>query len=563
MTAVGGGSAGGRSGEAARLQLSARQKTLTLIACIMGSTVVTVDTTVVNVALPAIEAELGGGLAGQQWTANAYLLTLSSLILVGGSFGDLFGERRVFLAGVAGFGVTSVLCAVAPTIEVLIAARALQGVSGALLTPTALAVIVATFPGPERGRAVGQWTAWGGIGMILGPVVGGQLIDTGSWRLVFAINVPLVLVTLALVVYAIPRAADRPVGARIDVLGAGLCALGLAGATFALIQQPVLGWSHPGIVGPLVGGAAVFLLFLVYESRARHPMLPLGLFRRRNFAVGNLETFVMYGGLSMLFFFLTLFLQQVAGWSALAAGSAALPVTAVMFLLSARFGALADRLGPRLFMGGGPLVIALGFAALIRLDADVGYVRELLPAMLVFGVGLSMTVAPLTSTVLAGADAHNAGIASAVNNAIARVAGLLATAALGALVAAQFGTALDQRLAGRSLSAAAREAVQESRARPLARVDPRSLPPAERRVVAEAVEDASIGAFRMAMGVGALLVALGGVLGAIGIRDPRRRAVSARDCAGGQLAGVPKEAAGCEPPGDALPTLSLPVRESG
>jgi EmrB/QacA subfamily drug resistance transporter len=505
---------------------------------------VTVDATVVNVALPAIERELGGGLAGQQWTANAYLLTLGSLILVGGSLGDLLGKRRVFLAGVAGFGVTSVLCAVAESIEVLVLARALQGVSGALLTPSALAVIVATFPLEERGRAVGQWTAWGGIGTILGPVIGGQLVDSGSWRLVFALNVPLVLVTLALILVAIPRTADRRGDARIDFVGAVLGAVGLAGATFALIQQPMLGWSDPAIWGPLAGGVAVFALFLLYEARAPHAMLPLGLFRERNFAVGNLETFSMYAGLSILFFFLTIFLQQVAGYSALEAGAAALPVTLVMFALSSRFGALADRYGPRLFMGAGPLVAAAGFALLVRLDTHVDYLTDLLPALLVFSVGLSMTVAPLTSTVLAAADERNAGIASAVNNAIARVAGLLGTTAVGAVVAAQFGAVLDDRLAGRPLSSAANAAVEEARSRPLARVDLSGMPSGERRVVAEAVEQGSTSALRVTMAVGAALVALGGVLGAIGIQDPRRR-VSARECAGGQLSGAPRDAAGC------------------
>jgi EmrB/QacA subfamily drug resistance transporter len=544
VSVAGTGSAGGQAAPAPRAAASARQKRLTLVACIMGTTVVTVDATVVNVALPAIENELGGGLAGQQWTANAYLLALSSLILIGGSLGDLLGVRRVFIAGVVGFGITSVICALAPTIEVLVLARGLQGVAGALLTPSALAVIVATFPTPERGKAVGQWTAWGGIGTILGPVVGGQLIDAGSWRLVFAINVPLVALTVGLILVAMPRLAHRRSDARIDWIGAGLCALGLAGMTFGLIQQPVLGWRHPGIWGPLAGGLAVFVLFVAYESRARHPMLPLGLFRRRNFAVANLETLAMYAGLSLLFFFLTLYLQQVAGYSALAAGSAALPVTLVMFALSSRFGALADRLGPRLFMGAGPLVAAVGFALLIRLDSEVDYLTDLLPALLLFSVGLAMTVAPLTSTVLADADEANAGIASAVNNAVARVAGLMGTAALGAVVATQFGAVLDERLAGRPLGAEARAAAAESRTRPLAPVGLSRVPREEGEVVARAVDAASVSAFRVAMATGALLVALGGVLGAIGIRDPRRT-VSARECPGGQLSGAPRAAASC------------------
>src|SRR3954468_19902890 len=263
-----------------RSSMTRQRKRLVLIACILGTAVVTVDSTVVNVALPAISDDLGGGLAGQQWTSNAYLVTLGSLLLIGGSLGDVFGERRVFALGVAGFGVTSVLCAVAPTIELLVAGRALQGVAGALLTPAALAVIVATFPEDERGRAVGAWTAWGGIGTVLGPVIGGQLVDTASWRWIFAINIPLVLGTLALVVRSLPPDAPRRADARIDYIGAPLCALGLAGITYGLIEQPLRGFGSPLVYGSLIVGAALFGSFIVYESRADHPMLPLALFRR-------------------------------------------------------------------------------------------------------------------------------------------------------------------------------------------------------------------------------------------------------------------------------------------
>ena len=255
----------------------------------------------------------------------------------------------------------------------------------------------------------------------------------------------------------------------MDVVGAALCALGLGGPTFALIQQPLYGWSDPMVLVPLVGGVATFAAFLAYEARAPAPMLPLGLFRRRNFAVGNVETFSMYAGLSLLFFFLVLFLQQVAGYTALEAGTASIPVTVVMFLLSSRFGALADRMGPRIFMGAGPLIAAAGFALLLRLDREVSYLVDLLPALLLFALGLSMTVAPLTSSVLSGADERNAGLASGVNNAIARVAGLFGVSAVGALVAWQFGVTLDERLAGREMSPAGRTAVAEARRQPLAR----------------------------------------------------------------------------------------------
>src|SRR4051794_36144107 len=532
---------------------------MVLIACILGTTVVTVDSTSVNVALPSIAEDLGGGLAGQQWTANAYLVTLGSLLLIGGSLGDLLGERRVFLAGVGGFGVTSLLCAIAPTIETLVAARALQGVSGALLTPAALAVIVRTFPENERGRAVGQWTAWGGIGTVLGPVIGGQLVDTASWRWIFAINLPLVLGTLALVMRTLPPDAARRADARIDVVGAMLCAFGLAGVTYGLIELPMRGLDDPLVWGALAGGVLLFAAFLVYERRASHPMLPLELFRRHNFTFGNVETFAMYGGLSILFFLLVLFLQGVAGFSATAAGAATLPVTLVMFSLSARFGRLADQRGPRLFMGVGPLVCAVGLLLMQRLDEDVDYWTDLLPALLVFAFGLSMVVAPLTATVLADADDHNAGIASAVNNAIARVAGLIAIAGIGAMVAAQYGDRLEQALGPAASRPAVAAQIDQVRDRPFT-VDARD--PALR----DAQAQASVETFHFGAMVAAVLVALGGVLGLLGIRNPRRE-VAAEDCSGGQLYGVPRDASRQSPcdwgrSEEELPVLTVPARAS-
>jgi EmrB/QacA subfamily drug resistance transporter len=519
------------------------QKRLVLVAAILGTTVVTVDSTVVNVALPAIADDLGGGLAGQQWTSNAYLVTLGSLLLIGGSLGDLFGERRIFALGVAGFGVTSLLCAIAPTIELLVMARALQGICGALLTPAALAVIVAVFPPDERGKAVGAWTAWGGIGTVLGPLIGGQLVDSASWRWIFAVNLPVVLITLFLVFRAVPAGRERPVDTKVDVVGATLCALGLAGMTFGLIEQPVRGWGDPAVFLTLLGGAALFAGFIAWEARTSHPMLPLGLFRRRNFAVGNIETFSMYGGLGLLFFFLVLFLQQVAGYSALEAGTSSIPVTLVMFALSMRFGMLADRHGPRFFMGVGPLIAAAGLAWFLRLDADVDYLTDLLPGLLVFALGLSITVAPLTATVLADADENNAGIASGVNNAIARVASLVAIAGVGALVAASFGSKLDDELGAEAAARpAVRAAVEEAKQQPLAEIEVPGLPAGLQADVSEAAETASIDAFHVGIAISTCLVALGGVLGLIGIVNPRRR-VEAEECPGGQLVGVSQEAA--------------------
>jgi len=507
----------------------------------MGSFVAGLDATVVNVALPAIQRDLGGGLAGQQWVTNAYLLTLGSLILVGGSLGDVLGERRVFSLGVAGFGVASLACAAAPTIEALVLARTVQGVFGALLMPSALAVIVATFARAERGAAIGSWTAWSGIATVVGPFVGGWLVDAASWRWIFAINVPFVIVTLVLVRAAVP-ARPPPAGGRrpIDWRGAALCALGLAGPVFALIRQPDAGWGSPEVVAPLAGGLVLLALFVVRERRTPHPMLPLGLFARRNFAAGNLETLAMYGGLATLFFLLVLYLQQVAGYDALAAGLATLPATLMMFLLSRRFGGLADRLGPRLFMGAGPLVAAVGLAWFTRMPADVRYAVDVLPGLVVFALGLAMTVAPLTAAVLADAEESNAGIASAVNNAVARVAGLVAIAALGAAVTGTFTSSVDDALAGVPLGPAAERSVAHARAQTFARADVRGVPPAQARVVSAAVLDASTSAFHVGMGVSAALVALGGFVGLAGVRNPRRD-VLAEGCPGGQIAGVPED----------------------
>jgi EmrB/QacA subfamily drug resistance transporter len=541
-------------------ELTDSRKRLILIACILGSSVVTVDGTVVNVALPAIRGDLGGGFAGQQWVSNGYLVTLSALILIGGSLGDVFGERRIFEIGVGLFGITSLLCAAAPTIELLVAARALQGVAGALVTPAALAVIVAVFPPAERGKAVGSWTAWLSIGTVLGPLIGGQLVDVASWRWIFLINLPLVLFTLLMIARYVPEARERPADPRVDFVGATLCAVGLAGMTFGLIRQPEVGFGDPTVLGPLAGGAFLFASFLAYERRASHPMLKLELFRSRNFSVGNLQTLCMYAGLSLLFFFLTLYLQQVAGFSALKAGTTGLPITLTMFFLAARFGALADRFGPRLFMALGPALSAAGLLLLTRLGRNVDFFPDLLPALIIFALGLSMTVAPLTATVLSGADERNAGVASGVNNAIARAAGLVGVAAVGAVVAVGFGARVDDGLKGRQLSPPVRAAVEASKGRPLAQPElPRGVSATERRTVNTAVDDASTGAFHLGMTISAALVALGGVMSAVGIRNPKRR-VEAADCPGGQLAGQPKDAARqspCDWNREPLPVVSV------
>jgi EmrB/QacA subfamily drug resistance transporter len=505
---------------------------------------------VVSVALPSIQRSLGGGLAGQQWVTNAYLLTLGSFILLGGSLGDIFGERRVFALGVGGFGVTSLLCAIAPSIGALIAFRALQGVAGALLTPSSLAVIIATFPQKERGPAIGTWTAWGTIAGALGPLIAGLILSVASWRWIFVINLPLVIGCLGLIRKAVPATVPTGPRRRVDVLGALLCVLGLGGVVFALIEQPRLGWSSLAVSGALAAGVVLFVAFLGYESRTRDPMLRLDLFKSRNFSVGNIETLALYGGLSALFFFLTLYLQQVAGYSPLKSGLAVLPESLVMFALSSRFGALADRFGPRWFMGGGPLIAGAGMLMLLTIEVHVTYVTEVLPAILLFSLGLSITVAPLTAAILAGVSQDEAGIGSAINNAVARVAGLIATVAIGALVAAQFGSSLDRHLAGRPLTAQGRAAVAQAKQLTLGRPSVAGVPPRQATAIVAASDQASVDAFRWGIGVAGLLVIAGGLIGAVGIRNPRR-AVEAEQCSGGQLAGAPLDAAGVHAPAPA------------
>ena len=412
-----------------------KQQRLVLWISILASFVAFLDGSVINVALPAITAEFNSGLSVQQWVVDAYLITLGSLILVAGSLSDLFGRKRILELGLIGFAITSILCAVAPTSEFLIVSRGLQGIAGALLVPSSLALIISTFKGQAQGKAIGSWTAWTGISFIIGPLVGGLLVDAGSWRLIFAINIIPILVTLWLMrKLEIPEKTRS--GTKLDVYGALLCAIGLGGTVYALIEQPNYGWSSPLIFIPLIIGLLSLAVFFWHERRTRHPMLPLGLFSVRNFAIGNLATLAIYAGLSLGTFIIAIFVQQVGGYSATEAGLALIPITLIMFFLSSRFGALAGKYGPRLFMALGPILGAIGFLAMLWVDSSVSY-WALLPGIVIFGVGLSITVAPLTSAILGAIDDAQAGIGSAINNAVARIAGLLAIAAIGPIIGAQ------------------------------------------------------------------------------------------------------------------------------
>ncbi|MBV9323522.1 MAG: MFS transporter [Chloroflexi bacterium] len=399
------------------------------------------DATVVNIALPALGEDLHAEFGGLQWVISGYTLTLASLILLGGSLGDRFGRRRVFVIGTLWFALASTLCAIAPTVEILVAARALQGVGGALLTPGSLAMIQASFAEDERGKAIGAWSGFGGIASAIGPFLGGYLVAGPGWRWVFLINLPVAVVVIALAQRHVPESRDSHPPAHLDLVGAGLGALGLAGVTYALIGAGE-GWTAM-LLAALVLGLLALAAFVVNEHRSPNPMVPPDMFRRRQFTASNVVTFLVYAALGGLFFFLVIDLQVVAGFSPILAGAALLPVTLIMLLLSSRAGALSARIGPRLPMSGGPLVAAVGVLLLLRIGPGASYVTDVLPGVTVFGLGLALIVAPLTTTVLAAAGADHAGVASGINNAVARAAGLLAVAVL-PLIAGISGDAYQQ-----------------------------------------------------------------------------------------------------------------------
>ena len=400
-----------------------------LAVAVLGSGLAFLDGTVVNVALPEIGRDLGASTASLQWILNGYLLTLASLILLGGSLGDRYGRRRIFVLGTTLFTAASLLCAIAPTDELLVVARLLQGIGGALLTPGSLAMIEASFRPGDRARAIGAWSGLGGVAAAIGPLLGGYLVEAVSWRAIFLINLPIGIFVVAMARRHVPETRDPTAGGPLDLRGSVLAALGLAGTTYALIEAPGQGVSAPIVVAGL-GGVAALIAFFVAERRSPNPMLPLGIFSSRQFSAANLVTFVVYAALGGVFFLLVSFLQISLGYSPIAAGAASLPVTALMLAFSARSGAMAQRIGPRIPLTVGPLVIALGLLLMTRIDPGDSYVSSVLPAVIVFGLGLTLVVAPVTATVLAAADARHAGIASGINNAVARVAGLLAVAVL-------------------------------------------------------------------------------------------------------------------------------------
>jgi EmrB/QacA subfamily drug resistance transporter len=404
-----------------------------IAATVLGSGMAQIDGTVVGIALPAIGRDFAAGVTTLQWVVNAYTLTLAGLLLLGGALGDRLGRRRVFIIGTVWFAVASMAAGVAPTGPALIAARALQGVGAALLTPGSLAIIEASFVPDDRSPAIGAWSGLGGVAAAVGPFVGGWLISAVSWRSVFFINLPVAVAVVLISLRHVPESKDPTVEGRLDVTGAVLVTLGLVGVIYGLIEGPTHGWGSVTTQIALIGGAALLVAFVLVERRTAHPLMPLHLFRSTQFSAANGVTFAVYGGLGGALFLLPVALQEVKGYSPLEAGAALLPVTLLMLLLSARSGALAARIGPRLQMSVGPIVVGAGLALLSRATGAGNYLTGVLPGVVVFGLGLAATVAPLTATVLAAAPAENTGVASAINNDVARTASLVAVALLPAI----------------------------------------------------------------------------------------------------------------------------------
>ncbi|GAB2762442.1 MFS transporter [Nocardioides salsibiostraticola] len=413
-----------------QVTLGSAQGRWILTASILGSGLAGIDATVVNVALPEIGRALDSPFSGLQWTVTAYTLTLASFILLGGSLADRFGRRRLFIIGVVWFASASLLCGLAPSITTLIAARALQGVGAALLTPGSLAMIQASFVPEDRSRAIGAWSGLSGVATAIGPFLGGWLVETVSWRWIFLINAPLAVVVVAFALRHVPETRDPGAATVIDVPGAGLGVMALGGVTYALVEQPDRGLGSWPVLTAAVLGALAIVGFVLVERGARHPMLPLTMFASRQFSAANLVTFTVYGGLGAVFFLLLIQLQVVGGFRPIAAGLSILPITIVMLFLSARSGQLAYRIGPRLQMSLGPVVCAGGLLLMLRIGPDASYAADVLPGVLVFGLGLAVLVAPLTATALSAAPDEHAGLASGVNNMVARAAGLVAIAVL-------------------------------------------------------------------------------------------------------------------------------------
>ena len=478
-----------------------------LAATILGSSMVFIDGTVVNVSLPALQTNLNATVVDVQWVVEAYALFLAALLLAGGSLGDHFGRKRVYTIGVAVFALASIGCGLAPNVNQLIIARAVQGVGGALLVPGSLAIISNSFNDEERGKAIGTWSGFTAITAAIGPVFGGWLIEHVSWRAVFFINVPLALIVLALVFLHVPESRDE--GSRgLDWIGAMLATISLGTLTYGLIESSRLGFTHPAILIALVGGLLTTIVFVIYEARTTNPMLPLTLFRSRNFTGANLLTLFLYTALSGSLFFLPLNLIQVQGYTATAAGAALLPFVLLMFLLSRWSGGLIKHYGAKLPLVIGPIIAAIGFGLFMVPKIGGSYWVTFFPAVVVLGLGMAVSVAPLTTTVMSSVKQHRAGVASGINNAVSRTAGLLAVALLGIVMLHTFNSQLDRRLTSLGIATEIKQSLDQQRSKLAGAELGENLDPIVKTELKHAVNESFLAGFRRVMAVAAVLALL-------------------------------------------------------
>lgn len=482
-----------------------------LVATTLASSMAFIDSTVVNVALPALQTNLNATITDVQWVIEAYSLLLSALLLVGGSLGDHYGRRRVFLIGVALFAVASTWCGLAPDIHQLIVARAVQGLGAAMLVPGSLAIISSSFPENERGRAIGTWSGFSAITTAIGPVIGGWLIEHLSWRAIFFINVPIALSIIFISLWRVPESSDKE-SKGLDWLGAILVTCGLGALVYGLIKSSRLGFGDRSVLAALIAATALLALFLIIEARVSNPMLPLVLFRSRTFTGANLLTFLLYGALGGTLFFLPLNLIQVQHYSATAAGAAFLPFVLIIFVLSRWAGGLVERYGSKIPLVIGPLISALGFALFMLPGLNAGYWQTFFPAVVVLGTGMAVSVAPLTTSVMNSVTPNRVGTASGVNNAVARGAGLLAIAVLGIVMLYSFNHALDRRLTDENVPHAAWQSLQAQRSKLAAASIPKEFDQMTQQIVGQTIAESFVHAFRLIMAIGATLAAVSAIV---------------------------------------------------